>query len=133
MVGHLMTVLVKINDSPKEFNFAVDTGGATFVDKGVADELGLKQLGSQAKINTLHLPGFPIENVFCFTTFDFSHLKAVGVPVHGIIGSNLLERFKVTFDYRAGMIVLSEGTEVLEKPEKGMLLKFRKHPVNNAP
>jgi len=133
MVGHLMTVLVKINDSPKEFNFVVDTGGATFVDKGVADELGLKQVGPQAKINTLHLPGFPIENVFCFTTFDFSHLKAVGVPIHGIIGSTLLERFKVIFDYRAGTIDLSEDTEGLDKPEKGILLKFRNHPVNNAP
>ena len=133
MVGHLMTVLVKINDSPKEFNFVVDTGGATFVDKGVADELGLKQAGPQAKINTLHLPGFPIENVFCFTTFDFSHLKAVGAPVHGIIGSTLLERFKVIFDYRTGTINLSEDTEGLDKPEKGILLKFRNHPVNNAP
>jgi predicted aspartyl protease len=133
MLGHLLTVEARINDAPITYNFVVDTGGMTFVAKGVADELGLKQMGPQAKINTLHLPGFPIKNVFCFTTFDFSHFMALGIPVHGIIGSNLLERFTVTMDYKAGTIVLSEDAEDLVKPAKGMLLKFRNHPVNNAP
>ena len=79
-----MTVLVKINDSPVEFNFVVDTGGATFVDKGVADELGSKQLGPQARINTLHLPGFPIENVFFFTTLIFHTSRPWGLPFMGL-------------------------------------------------
>ena len=133
MVGHMILVTAKIDDSPNEYNFIVDTGGATFVAKDVAEDLGLKQMGPQAKISTLHLPGFPIENVFCFTTFDFSLFKALGIPIHGIIGSSLLERFKVTLDYKAGTIMLSQDTRQLEKPDRGMLLKFRNHPVNNAP
>ena len=133
MLGHLMTVTVKINDSPKEYNFVVDTGGATFVSKEVADNLGLKQMGPQAKINTLHLPGFQIANIFCFTTFDFSHFNSLSVPIHGIIGSTLLERYRVMFDFVRGVMTLSDDQSELEIPENGLRFKFRNHPVNNAP
>ena len=64
VLGHLMTVTVGINDSPKEFNFVVDTGGAIFVSKDVADDLGLKQMGPQAKITMLHLPGLQNRQIF---------------------------------------------------------------------
>lgn len=131
MLGHLMMVQATINDSPEAFNFVVDTGGATFVSKEVADGLGLKQLGQQAKIDTLRLPGFQIEKIFCFTTFDFSHFNSLSVPVHGIIGSTLLERFRVTFDFTDRIMTLSEDSP--ESPNNGLRMKFRNHPVNNAP
>jgi predicted aspartyl protease len=133
MLGHLMTVTAGINDSPTEFNFVVDTGGATFVSKAVADELGLKQMGPQAKINTLHLQGMDIANIFCFTTFDFSHFNSLGTPIHGIIGSTLLERYRVTIDFEGQKITLSDETGSLDKPENAALLKFENHKVNNAP
>ena len=133
MLGHLMTVTVKINDLPQNYNFVVDTGGVTFVDKKLADELQLKQVGSQAKINTLYLSGFSIENIFCFTTFDFSHFSSLSVPIHGIIGSNLLERFVTTFDFHNHMMMLSSETLDLEKPARGLWMKFKNHRVNNAP
>lgn len=133
MLGHLMTVDVKINDLQRDYNFVVDTGGLTFVDKKLADELQLKQVGPQAKINMLHLRGLAIENVFCFTTFDFSHFSSLSVPIHGIIGSNLLERFATTFDFQNGTITLSSEDLNLEKPERGLWLKFKNHRVNNAP
>ncbi|MFC2157863.1 PDZ domain-containing protein [Acidobacteriota bacterium] len=133
LLGHLMTVTVKINDSPKEFNFVIDTGGAMFVSKDVADTLGLKQMGPQAKINTLHLPGFQIENIFCYTTFDFTLFNSLSIPIHGIIGSTLLERYRVIFDFESKTMALSEGPFILEYPTDSIRLKFRNHPVNNAP
>lgn len=133
MLGHLMTVEIRIDDSPKDFHFVVDTGGRTFVAKAVADDLGLKQMGPQAKINTLHLEGMDIENIFCFTTFDFSHLNSLGTPIHGIIGSDLMERFRVTFDFKTRRITFADGTEPLEKPDSAALLKFENHRINNAP
>ena len=132
-LAHLMTVTVKINDSPKQFNFVVDTGGATFVSKQVADDLGLKQVGPQAKINTLRMEGFQIENIFCFTSFDFSMFNPLSVPIHGIIGSTLLERYRVMFDYKADTMTLSAGVGAQERPEDAIVLKFTNHPVNNAP
>jgi hypothetical protein len=103
------------------------------VSKEVADDLGLKQRGPQAKITTLHLPGFQIENIFCFTIFDFSIFNSLSVPIHGIIGSTLLERYKVTFDFKNSVMILSDDESVPECPKNGLRFKFRNHPVNNAP
>lgn len=132
-LGSFVLVKAKINGSVRDYNFIIDTGGVTFIDKAVAQELDLKQRGPMAKISVLDLSGFQIENVFCFTTFDFSSLKKVGIPIHGIIGSNLLERFKVTFDFKSCFVSLSSDTTNLVAPENSLFFKFRNHSVNNAP
>ncbi len=130
---HLILVKAKINESQKDYDFVIDTGGLTFIDKNVAQELNLKQRGMMAKIDILDLSGFKIEKIFCFTTFDFQHFKALRTPIHGIIGSNLLERFKVTFDFKSFLVSFSSDTASFEPVEKGIHLSFRNHPVNNAP
>jgi hypothetical protein len=130
---HLILVKAKINESQKDYNFVIDTGGLTFIDKNVAQELNLKQRGMMAKIDILDLSGFKIEKIFCFTTFDFQHFKALGTPIHGIIGSNLLERFKVTFDFKSFLVSFSSDTSSFAPVENGIFLSFRNHPVNNAP
>ena len=130
--SHIL-VKVKINGSKTDYNFILDTGGVTFIDKAVAQDLSLKQNGPMAKVNVLDLAGFQIENVFCFTTFDFHSLRKLGVPIQGIIGSNLLERFKVTFDFQANTISFSTDTASLIPPDNGLFFTFRNHPVNNAP
>jgi len=130
---HLILVKAKINESQKDYNFVIDTGGLTFIDKNVAQELNLKQRGMMAKIDILDLSGFKIEKIFCFTTFNFQHFKKLGTPIHGIIGSNLLERFKVTFDFKSCLITFSSDTSSIEPVENGIHLSFRNHPVNNAP
>jgi hypothetical protein len=37
--GHLILIKCRINDSKETYDFVVDTGGRTFVDKTLADEL----------------------------------------------------------------------------------------------
>jgi hypothetical protein len=130
---HLILVKAKINESQKDYNLVIDTGGLTFIDKNVAQELNLKQRGIMAKIDTLDLSGFKIGKIFCFTTFNFQPFKKLGTPIHGIIGSNLLERFKVTFDFKSCLITFSSDTSSIEPVENGIHLSFRNHPVNNAP
>lgn len=130
---HYILVKAKIDDSKKDYTFLVDTGGATFIDKSVAQELNLKQRGPQAKITTLNLSGYQIENIFCFTTFDFSILRGAGIPIHGIIGSNLMERFNVTFDFQKCYLIFSTAPASLTPPENSLYFTFRNHPVNNAP
>lgn len=132
-LGHLITVKARINDSPDEYTFIVDTGALTFVDLDVAKALELKQRGMMAKIDTLDLAGFRIENVFCITAFDFSRFRRLGMPIHGIIGSNLLERYTATIDFEAGGITLSSDTTAMAPPENALVMTFRNHPVNNAP
>jgi hypothetical protein len=128
-----MVTGVRINGSAREYNFVIDTGGLTFIDRRLADELGLKQMAMQAKVDSMDLGDFRIHKVFCLTTFDFSHFDALGTPVHGIIGSNLMERYRVTIDFDAGSITFSTDSTVLEPPFGSALLPFRNHPVNNAP
>ena len=132
-IGHFILVKGKINDSENDYNFIVDTGGLTFIDRNVAQELALKQRGIMVKINTLNLSGFQIDKIFCFTTFDFKHLRSIGIPIHGIIGSNLLERFKVNFNFKYRSVTFSSDITSLKHPKKGLLLTFRNHPINNAP
>lgn len=132
-LGHLLLVRAAINGSEEEYNFVVDTGGVALIDKSLAESLNLKQQGPMAKIDSLDLSGFKIYKVFCFTTFDFGLFDALGRPIHGIIGSNLMDRYRMTFDFEAGTLTFSSDSTSLEVPEGGMLLPFKNHMVNTAP
>lgn len=130
----IIIVKAKINNSEEEYNFIVDTGGRTFLDKEIAQKLQLKQKGYQVKMDTLTLAGFQIENIFCLMTFDFKLFdEALGIKLHGMIGSDLMERFKVILDYTKRTIILSQDTTFISDSDKGILLKFRNHPVNYSP
>jgi len=130
---HYILVKAKINDFPHDYNFIIDTGGLTFIDKAVVEELNLKQRGFMAKITTLNMSGYQIENIFCFTTFDFTIFRGAGIPIHGIIGSNLMERFKVTFDFQECFVIFSTDTTPLSPPDNGLYFTFKNHPINYAP
>jgi hypothetical protein len=133
LLGHLMVVDARVNDSEEEYTFAIDTGGLTFIDKALADDLGLKQQPMMAKIDRLQIDSLRIDRIFCFTTFDFSHFKALGKPIKGIIGSDLMDRYRMTLDFDLRTLTFSEDSTALEVPEGGLLLPFRNHPINNAP
>ena len=81
-IDHMIVVKAKIDDSPNEYNFVLDTGGLAMIDKTVVHELGLKQREPMAKITTLNLSGFLIENIFCFTSFDFGLFRRF---FHGLL------------------------------------------------
>lgn len=134
--AHVIVVKVKINDSNREFDFIFDTGGRMLLDKQLASELNLKRKGFMVKMDSLTAAGFRIEEVSCLTTFHFKQFdRLMGFRLHGMIGSDLLDRFKVTVDYKKKHVILSSDTRPLSKPSTGTayLLKFRNHPVNNAP
>jgi len=132
-LSHLLLVRAGINGSEVEYNFVVDTGGVAFIDKSLAASLDLKEKGPMAKIDSLDLSGFKIYRVFCFTTFDFGLFDALGTPVHGIIGSNLMDRYRMTFDFKAHTLTFSSDTTSLDVPEGATLLPFTNHMVNSAP
>jgi hypothetical protein len=138
LVDHVILVKCRINDAPKLYDFVVDTGALTVIDKALADELQLKQRGPQAKIDTLRVGDCAVGRLFVFTNFDLQPLRdAYGVDVSGIIGSDLLEDYVATIDYAARRLTLSSDTTSLADRMKaggtGYLLKFAKHPINHAP
>lgn len=130
---HLIVIKGKIDGSQKQYNFLLDTGALTFIAREVAEELDLKIRGNMAKLNTLEMGEVCIPNIFAFMGFNLEEFKKFGITLHGIIGSNLLERFKVTFDYRNQRVILTSDNEVARESTPGYRLKFTNHPVNNAP
>lgn len=138
LLDYLILVKCRINDAKEYYNFILDTGGMTVIDKALADELQLKQLGPQAKINTLQLGELAIDRVFVFTNFDLKMFStSYGITVSGIIGSDLLEDYIVTIDYEKQRLTLSTDMEALALDKKtnraATFLKFHKHPINSAP
>jgi predicted aspartyl protease len=130
---HLMVIECKINGSSKPYNLLLDTGGLTFIDRKIAEELGLKIRGNMAKMDTLEMGEVSIPNIFAFMGFNFKEFERYGVPLYGIIGSNLLERFKVTLDYRNLRVILSPDKEDTGESDRGWSFKFTNHQVNYAP
>jgi hypothetical protein len=133
LMEHLIVIKVKINSSAKSYNFILDTGGLTFIDRKVAEELGLKIRGNMAKMDTLEMGEVSIPKIFAFMGFDFQEFERHGIPLYGIIGSNLLERFKVTLDYRNQRVILSPCKEESKESAAGYRFKFTNHRINNAP
>ena len=132
---HIILVKGKINDGPEEYNFIVDTGGVTMLNDETAAKLQLKRRGMQVKMNSLDIGNYRIDSIFCLASPDFfkKFESKIGVTIHGLIGSDLLDRFKVTIDYRQKIIVLANDTAVTGDPQKGFLFNFKNHPVNSAP
>jgi len=130
---HCIIVKGKVNGSLRQYDFILDTGALTFIDKEVAAELDLKTRGNMAKMDTLEMGNVSIPNIFAFTTFNSEAFKKHGITFHGIIGSNLLERFKVTLDYRNQRMIISPDDETTKGTTHGYRCKFTNHPVNYAP
>jgi predicted aspartyl protease len=130
---HLIIITGKINGSQKNYNFVLDTGGLTFVDKEVVEELGLKTRGNMAKMDTLEMGEVTVPNIFVFTSFNLEPFRKHGILIHGIIGSNLLERFVVTLDYRNQKVIFSPDKEALRESTKSYRCRFTNHRVNSAP
>jgi len=131
---HIIFVKGKINDHPEEYNFIVDTGGLTMLNDEIANKLQLKRRGMMIKMNSLDIGNYRIDSIFCVASPDFFKMfESMGVTIHGMIGSDLLDRFKVTLDYRQKTLVLSNDTDVTGDPQKGFLFKFTNHPNIFAP
>jgi len=130
---HCIIVKGKVNGSLRQYDFILDTGALTFIDKEVAGELDLKTRGNMAKMDTLEMGEVSIPNIFAFTTFNPEAFKRHSITFHGIIGSNLLERFKVTLDYRNQKMIISPDNETTKGSAPGYRCKFTNHPVNYAP
>lgn len=130
---HCIIVKGKVNGSLRQYDFLLDTGALTFIDKEVAGELDLKTRGNMAKMDTLEMGDVSIPNIFAFTTFNSEAFKKHGITFHGIIGSNLLERFKVTLDYQNQRMIISPDNETTRGTTHGYRCKFTNHPVNYAP
>jgi membrane-associated protease RseP (regulator of RpoE activity) len=103
---HHVLVRVKINGKGP-FNFILDTGApALFVSKAVGKELGIKNDKSGwATFNRFEIEGGVVETKakgIIETPFQLEGMNALGLAgakLHGMIGYNLLARYRITYDF----------------------------------
>ena len=53
LMEHLIVIKATINGSARSYRFVLDTGGLTFIDRKVREELGLKIRGNMAKMEKI--------------------------------------------------------------------------------
>jgi len=120
--GHPMFVKVRLNGSKTPYNFMLDTGALTVVSRRVARALKLQSAarvgvggtgGKKEKVKLVALKrvavgDLAVQNVGA-AVVDFS--KMLGDGVDGILGSNFLQFFQVTIDYKRKEITLTKDAK----------------------
>ncbi|PIE64188.1 MAG: hypothetical protein CSA26_09315 [Desulfobacterales bacterium] len=119
--GHPIRIKARLNNSPKEYNFMLDTGAFNIIRQEVADELGLPTgleitaTGSQGKtkkiqlvkLDEINVGGVAVKNCPSGIIQDDSLFPE---NIAGIIGSNFLRFFTVTIDFEEHKIVLTKNS-----------------------
>jgi serine protease DegQ len=117
---HVM-VRVKINGKGP-FNLILDTGApAMFITTKVAKDVGLKNTKGWSDLETLVLEGgIKVEGARCraedlFQLDGMNSLGIAGFELHGVIGYEILARYRITYDFTKDKI---EWLTLDFKPEK---------------
>jgi hypothetical protein len=123
LVGNLVLVQVKVNDS-EQLRFVLDTGATSSVlDAERAKSIGLKpdgkvvgsggggsSEGTVSKGVLLTLPGVELAGQTIYL-LPLGHLSAVGRNVDGVLGNDTLKAFVVDIDYARKTINFLDPTE----------------------
>lgn len=116
--GHKIYVKIKLNEQSRSYNFILDTGAFTSIDKELAEELNLSKGTSLSTsdmiINaymlrediTLHLYDFVVKD-FKLAALDFAYFKEVDPDIDGFLGANFLRFFNIQIDYQQKQLILS--------------------------
>lgn len=139
----LIIVKTRIGNSSKEYNFALDTGsGLCLLNKGVAAEVGAKQIGqtntTDTSNTTVALNQYQLDSISVgdntvkdtpVLEVDLSGMSAVGGrKIDGIIGDSFLRTFCISIDYRKKQIIFSKsapsttGKYVIKTPERAQFV-----------
>ncbi len=136
LYSNLIVIKVRINKSDT-LNFILDTGVSSFIitDPTLAQKLKLN-FSRQVKINGAGEKDFINANVSIGHSIDLGFVKAerqnlvvldedilklseyMGIPIHGIFGHDLFERFVVTIDFGSREIFLKNHDKF--RPKKSM-------------
>ncbi len=117
--GHPILIKARLNNSPKEYVFMLDTGAFNIIKQEVADELGLPTglaiiaTGSQGKtkkirlvkLDAINVGGAVVENC---PSGIIQNDSLFPENIAGIIGSNFLRFFTVTIDFDKHKITLTK-------------------------
>lgn len=125
--GHPILIKAKLNDSPKDYTFVVDTGALTLIRQDVANTLGLPEgleveandsSGNSEKIHLVQLQKISVGDMKvsnCATGIlnDSKFSEFFPENIDGIIGSNFFRFFSVALDFKNKQITLSKSGATL--------------------
>lgn len=107
---HLLTVKVRIDDSPEELTFMVDTGALTVIDEEVAKRFMFKDsvtnkvadsAGNRKDIRLVQVNKISVGKVAVSDcAAAVVDMKKFNPKIDGLLGSNFLRFFTVQLDYR---------------------------------
>ncbi|MEO9022540.1 MAG: pepsin/retropepsin-like aspartic protease family protein, partial [Ginsengibacter sp.] len=142
LIGGVILVKAKLNDSIQDLNFILDTGsGAISLDSATVADNNIPHKPSGRKVsgiagirevdyspnNTLTMPGLKIDSLDFYIN-DYQILSGVyGIKIDGIIGYSFFKRYIVKVNFDSSKIsVYSPGN--IKYPRRGTLL----HPAFSA-
>ena len=126
--GH---IILTVNIKDKDYDFMLDTGASNLVSKELAEELGLKVLGSE-KVGDVYnntktqeyvgLESIQIGEVEFVETaaliFDFNSVEIWdSLGVDGFIGSNLMQHAIWDFDFTNNEVTITDDESKLSIPD----------------
>ena len=137
LISNLIVIKIRI-DKSDTLNFILDTGVSSFIvtDPEVGKKLKL-QYSRQVKINGAGEKDFINANVSIGHTIDLGYVKAdnqnlvvleedilklseyMGIPIHGIFGHDLFQRYVVKLDFGERDILLKEVNRFKYKKSQG--------------
>ncbi len=135
--GHIL-VKTKINDSPKEYTFLLDSAAPMVISKRIVNELKIETvpggtavdvMKEKRSVDAVHLKlqvgKVIVENLGSFVD-DLKSIESFGFKIDGLLGSNLLKLFQVSIDYRKKELVFARNDSSYSEPnvQTGYLLKL---------
>ncbi|ACH40584.1 retropepsin family aspartate protease, PDZ/DHR/GLGF domain-containing [Citrifermentans bemidjiense Bem] len=120
-MAHLLTVKVRIDDSPEDLTFMVDTGALTVIDEQVAkrfafkdsvtnkvaDSAGNKKDVRLVQVNRISVGKAAVSDCAAAVV----DMKKFNPKIDGLLGSNFLRFFTVQLDYRNQRVTFLSKSE----------------------
>ncbi len=138
-------ILVTIKVGNADRTFLLDTGAPFMVDAALVDEMGYRAVGSKnlkdatgnrTQVQTIHVPELVLGDIHFSNQkalmYDFRKGLMGCFEIDGIIGSNLLSRSVIQFDWKAGKLIITDSARRLGK-ESRKAIKIRVNKKQSSP
>lgn len=125
-IAHFLTIKARINGSPEDLNFLIDTGALTVIDEQTAKRFTFKDSvnieikdssGNKKDAPHVQVDKISVGNILVFNcAAAIIDLKKFSPRIDGILGSNFLKHFKVQLDFKNSRLTFlsNSGNQAIE-------------------
>lgn len=125
-------IVLEVEIENKTYNFVLDTGSSNLLSKELAEELNIKQLGTEevedingktnetayARVKNIKIANIDFQNTIA-GILDFNKIPEIAcTKIDGFIGSNLMRKAVWDFDFQKQLITITNNENTLDIPEE---------------